>query len=262
MSVQQDIAAGERFEFGRNWRRFLESVDEDRVLASEKAITEMLGDIRGKTFLDIGCGSGLSSLAAHRLGAVVHSFDYDPQSVACTQELQRRFHASWPVETGSALDTSYLGSLGTFDIVYSWGVLHQTGDMWRAIGNTITLSKRDGLVFISIYNDQGRLSDFWRVLKRAYNKSAIARAVLLCTYVPGITILRGTYRFIRGKGSPPRGMTLWHDAIDWIGGYPHEVSTVEKVVRFFNDLGMSPQKLRPVGCRRSGCNEFVFKRND
>src|SRR6185503_13016326 len=99
----QEVSLGERFEFGKNWSRFLTTLDDQRIAESERAIAEMLevSDLTGKRFLDIGSGSGLSSLAARRLGASVHSFDYDPQSVACTAELKRRFFPGdphWTVE--------------------------------------------------------------------------------------------------------------------------------------------------------------------
>ena len=73
------------------------------------------GTLSGVSFLDIGSGSGLFSLAARRLGARVHSFDYDPQSVACTRELKRRFcagDAHWTIEMGDVLDADYLESAG------------------------------------------------------------------------------------------------------------------------------------------------------
>jgi 2-polyprenyl-6-hydroxyphenyl methylase/3-demethylubiquinone-9 3-methyltransferase len=95
----------------------------------------------GKKFLDIGSGSGLSSLAAYRLGAKVHSFDIDSQSVACTAELRRRYcteNTDWVVEQGSVLEATYLKTLSTFDIVYSWGVLHHTGAMWLGIESAIS----------------------------------------------------------------------------------------------------------------------------
>jgi 2-polyprenyl-6-hydroxyphenyl methylase/3-demethylubiquinone-9 3-methyltransferase len=121
-----EVARGERFEFGKNWSRFLSVLDEERIAEAERSLKQMLGlaDLTGKTFLDIGSGSGLFSLAARRRGAQVRSFDYDPQSVACTAELRRRNFAgddSWNVEEGSVLDKEYIASLGRFDIVYSWG---------------------------------------------------------------------------------------------------------------------------------------------
>src|SRR6266516_5946417 len=132
-----------------------------------------VSDLHGRSFLDVGSGSGLFSLAAKRLGAIrAHSFDYDPDSVACTGEMKRRFYAdatSWTIEQGSVLDTTYLRSLGTFDVVYAWGVLHHTGDMWRGLGNVTDLVAAGGRLFIAIYNDQGSTSQRWRAIKRLYN---------------------------------------------------------------------------------------------
>ncbi|HEX3100185.1 MAG TPA: class I SAM-dependent methyltransferase, partial [Pyrinomonadaceae bacterium] len=125
---QLEVASGERFEFGKNWSAFLSVLDDERIATAEASLKEMLecDTLAGKTFLDIGSGSGLFSLAARRLGAKVHSFDFDSNSYACTKELRRRYFANdddWTVEQGSALDREYVESLGKFDIVYSWGVL-------------------------------------------------------------------------------------------------------------------------------------------
>ena len=80
-------AFNDRFRFGENWSRFLRVLDAERISQAEQDLKTMLGvaDLDGKSFLDIGSGSGLSSLAARRLGATVRSFDYDPESVACTE---------------------------------------------------------------------------------------------------------------------------------------------------------------------------------
>src|SRR5450432_3200778 len=124
-----EVASGERFEFGKNWAAFLAGMNDARIAAGEQSLREMLqiDSLQGKTFLDIGSGSGLFSLAARRLGAKIQSFDYDPASVACTRELKARYYPedeNWTVASGSVLDADYVNSLGRFDVVYSWGVLH------------------------------------------------------------------------------------------------------------------------------------------
>ncbi|MGH9420347.1 MAG: class I SAM-dependent methyltransferase, partial [Thermoanaerobaculia bacterium] len=184
-----------RFEFGKNWSHFVDCIDDQRIKAAEASLMEMIGGpekIAGRTFLDAGSGSGLSSLAAIRLGASrVHSFDYDHNSVATTEELKRRFaptHEHWTVERGDILDRHYAGSLGLWDIVYSWGVLHHTGSMWDAISNACDLVADRGLLFIAIYNDQGRKTGWWRRVKRIYNRNVLGRAAVVSIFVPYWTV--------------------------------------------------------------------------
>jgi 2-polyprenyl-3-methyl-5-hydroxy-6-metoxy-1,4-benzoquinol methylase len=256
-----------RFAFGENWCRFVALVDEERMAESASAIERLAGPVRGKSFLDIGCGSGLSSLAAVRLGASrVHSFDYDPDSVSCTLELKRRFSpdAHWTIEKGSALDADYLQSLGKYDVVYSWGVLHHTGDLWKALELAVIPLRAGGLLAVSLYNDQGPLSRVWARIKRVYN---ILPAFLRPPYVFAIMAPR-EFAMLVSKGpawyiqswrdySKRRGMSRWHDIVDWIGGYPFQVSTPSQVFNFFHDRGYQLERLTTCG-GRSGCNEYAF----
>jgi 2-polyprenyl-3-methyl-5-hydroxy-6-metoxy-1,4-benzoquinol methylase len=262
----------DRFEFGENWLRFLEQVDEERVAEAEKSLERKLGAgaLQGRSFLDIGSGSGLFSLAAARLGAArVHSFDYDRQSVACTAEMKRRWDrgdAPWTIEQGSALDPEYLRGLGLWDVVYSWGVLHHTGSMWEALANAAGLVAPGGTLFIAIYNDQGRTSRFWTRVKRTYNRNVLGRAAMVGTFVP-YWFLRGVAadlvrlrnpvrRYSRYKSE--RGMSMFHDWIDWLGGYPFEVARPDEIVRFFTGRGFVSQLVVPTP--GLGCNEYVFRR--
>jgi SAM-dependent methyltransferase len=271
-----EITRGERFGFGENWSRFLSLLDDARIREAENSLKSMLevDDLAGKRFIDIGSGSGLFSLAARRLGAAVHSLDFDPKSVACTAELRRRFFPkdeSWRVEEGSALDGNYLESLGEFDVVYSWGVLHHTGQMWQALENTQRLVAGGGKLFIALYNDTGSQSTRWKWIKRTYNKLpsifrtpftiAIIAPTELKSIVSAVARLRPQEYIVSWRGyRARRGMSRWRDIVDWVGGYPYEVATPDEIFDFFKDRDFILTKLN-AGRVGLGCNQFVFAKS-
>jgi 2-polyprenyl-3-methyl-5-hydroxy-6-metoxy-1,4-benzoquinol methylase len=274
VTFAREVRAGERFEFGQNWRRFLTSLNEQKIQNAVDSLATMMGtnNLHGLSLLDIGCGSGLSSLVARRLGARVHSFDYDPESVACTLELRNRFYPrdaeDWVVEQGSALDESYLRSLGSFDIVYSWGVLHHTGAMWKALENAAIPLAAGGTLFVAIYNDQGNHSRRWRAVKRLYNRMPRGLRFLVVMPVAVQQWWRPTVKdFLRLRPfstwrsySSSRGMSPWWDVIDWVGGYPFEVARPEEIFDFYRKRNCELIKLKTCG-GSLGCNEFVFRRS-
>src|SRR5690242_13467020 len=184
---EREVREGKRFEFGKNWARFLQVLDEERIQQAVRSLKQMLEveNLEGKSFLDIGSGSGLFSLAARRLGARVFSFDYDPQSVACTAALKRLYFENdntWQVQTGSVLDKTFLNGLGRFDVVYSWGVLHHTGEMWAALANIDVNVATGGKLFIALYNHQPFASRYWAFVKRTFNKYRITRPLFVLVH--------------------------------------------------------------------------------
>jgi 2-polyprenyl-6-hydroxyphenyl methylase/3-demethylubiquinone-9 3-methyltransferase len=260
--AELEVKRGERFQFGKNWQRFLTILNDDRIAGAEKSLQQMLEieHLQGKRFLDIGSGSGLFSLAARRLGAKVYSFDYDPDSVACTQELKCQFFpndSSWIIEQGSVLDTDYIKSLGEFDIVYSWGVLHHTGAMWQALENASLPVSRRGFLFVAIYNQQGWISNYWKKVKEFYNKNIGLRLITILVHLPYLFLLRFLVRAITGRLKNERGMSIWFDMLDWLGGYPFEVAKPEEICIFYRRQGFQLLNLKTCAGKQ-GCNEFVF----
>lgn len=266
-----EVRRGERFAFGRNWAAFLEGLNEARIEEAERSLQSMLGvkDLAGKRFLDIGSGSGLFSLAARRLGARVVSFDYDTDSVNCTCRLRDRFFpgdGAWEISQGSVLDATFVRSFGTFDVVYSWGVLHHTGQMWQALDIAQGAVAPKGQLFIALYNRQQFMTRYWRVVKRTYVRSPepvrLLMALGFTAYFMGVgfvtDLLRFRNPFQRYSGVGRRGMRFHRDVVDWIGGWPFEVAAPEEVLRACRARGFALEELRTVG-GRLGCNEFVFR---
>lgn len=271
-----EIEKGERFEFGKNWSGFLAHLDEARIQKAEDSLRSMLDvdDLEGKSFLDIGSGSGLFSLAARRLGAKVVSFDYDSNSYACTLELKRRFFEGdekWDILQGSALDREFVAGLGKFDFVYSWGVLHHTGEMWKGLENTDLAVAAGGKLFIAIYNDTGSQAKRWRRIKKIYCRLPrfLQTPYAFVVIVPDEISIMMNF-LVEGKPfgyinycknyRNERGMNRWHDIVDWVGGFPYEVASPDEIFDFYKSKSyyLTKIKCRNVGL---GCNEFVFEKN-
>lgn len=270
----QQVNNGERFPFGDNWGSFLSVVDDDRIAEARRSLARMLAtdDLNGKRFVDIGSGSGLFSLAARLMGAEVHSIDFDPGSVRCTQQLRARFFADdddWTIREGSVLDRPMLMALGQFDIVYSWGVLHHTGQMWTALRNAIDMVAPGGVLFIAIYNDQGWKSHFWWMVKRFYNvlPSWLAGPFpwLVALSANAVNVVKYTLKRKPMDAIAPllnyrqrRGMSFSHDLVDWAGGYPFEFATYDALVNYAEAAGL--RHVRGSAATSLGCHEIVFSR--
>jgi SAM-dependent methyltransferase len=262
-----------RFEFGKNWDDFLKGMSDEHLAEAEKSLKELLGTetLTGQRFLDIGSGSGVFSLSAMRLGADVVSFDYDKNSVQCALKLKSQYFpqsAKWTVLQGSILDRLFVETLGKFDVCYSWGVLHHTGNLWQAVYNAQLPVKPGGTLVIAVYNDEGLVSAIWAIIKRTYCKGGFRRALMTSIFYPlfffagllaDVVHLRNPAARYTEHKRKHRGMSLMHDWKDWLGGYPYEAATPGRMIAFLENLGFELRKqVTPV--YGFGNNQFVFYR--
>ena len=262
-----------RFGFGENWKAFSEKIDQERLSEAKNSLQYafQLEDFSGRVFLDIGCGSGLFSLAALQLGARVISIDYDPDSVACGENL-RDVHGiqeqNWCVYQGSILDDALVSEIGKADLVYCWGVVHHTGNMKKAISNVASLVSQGGSLCLAVYNQQGSASRRWLRIKQLYNRMpgmmkpiyvlAVA-SVFECRFaVVRVLKFQNPLPFSEwAKKKKDRGMSAWHDWVDWVGGLPFEVAAPEDVILQLRPKGFVLENLKTV-CGGWGCNEYLF----
>ena len=262
-----------RFGFGNNWLDFARDLSTNQIAEAEKSICNLLrrDSLAGVSFVDIGSGCGLFSLAARRLGARVHSFDYDSESVLCTQRV-RDLHfpgdRGWTVERGSVLDRDYLRSLGAFDIVYSWGVLHHTGAMRDALDAASLLVQPNGLFAFALYH-RTLMCGLWRLEKRWYAGASPAaqkriRAVYVTLMRLRIHLTGGDFRSFIENYQSLRGMNFEHDVHDWMGGYPYESILGSEVEALMQRLGFSHvcsmTSPTTIGFFGSGCDEYLYRR--
>jgi 2-polyprenyl-3-methyl-5-hydroxy-6-metoxy-1,4-benzoquinol methylase len=261
--------SGSRFQFGKNWEQYAGTLTPEMIAKATASFQSFTHRARldGERFLDIGCGSGLHSLVAQHLGAKeILSFDFDAISVKTTQTLKNQTEPdskAWKIEQGDVLNLSYITSLGTFDYVYSWGVLHHTGKMWKAIENALLPVRPGGILHLALYNKHWT-SPFWWWIKRVYCASpSLVQKALLKMYVAA-DYLRV---WIRHRENPKqmierytqnRGMMWYYNLHDWLGGYPYEYASVDEVKNFLAPRGFECVKVDlNTG---TGCSEFLFRR--
>jgi len=261
----------ERFGFGKNWEEFIQKhFNDERVrIAGEHLLAFLnLPSLKECHFLDVGCGSGLNSLAALRAGAGrIVSFDYDPRSVSTTEGLKQFAGnpAHWEVRQGSILDNSFLQELEPADIVYSWGVLHHTGAMWVALNNCLKLMKDGGVFYAALYDHDIHVNptpEFWLEVKQRYNQStSLGKKRMVLWYIWQFVLakkLRNVpelFRRIR-EYKRSRGMDFFTDVRDWLGGWPMEFAKRQDVRNWAEEHGLDIINLKTGEAN----SEYLFRK--
>jgi len=251
------------FAFGKNWRSYSNLINEDRISHAEAALHRLVGDLDGKSFIDIGCGSGLHALAAGRLGASsITAIDIDQDAVSTTTRVLENTVTPHEVLQVSVFDLPRAWAQ-RFDVVYSWGVLHHTGAMYRALADAADLVKPEGIFAFALYR-KTPLCGFWKIEKRIYSRSPAAIQKAARGLYAAAVAVRLRRSFLARLRRADRGMEFWHDVHDWLGGYPYESISPRQVHAYMQSLNFTLQRefvTKPgLGLAGSGCDEYVYAR--
>jgi 2-polyprenyl-3-methyl-5-hydroxy-6-metoxy-1,4-benzoquinol methylase len=264
-----------QFDFGQNWSEFSDNAaTQERVAQARAQFASLMGDIElnGRSFLDIGFGQGFSLLSALALGARVAGCDINPK---CHEVIDRN-RALFPevgtgtilLHVGSILDAAAVaalrgmpGSEGRgFDVVHSWGVLHHTGDLRRALTNAGSLVRPGGHFVVAIYNRHWS-SRPWHTVKVLYVRSPgwLQRTLVALLY-PVIWLAKLAVTR-RNPASMDRGMDFYYNVVDWVGGYPYEYASITEMEEICRPMGFS--LVRSIAANvPTGCNELIFRKHE
>ena len=260
-----------RFSFGANWTSFNFISGPQQLEYSKLHLENLIGtkSIANVKIIDIGSGSGLHAQSFLELGAkFVKCIDIDRESVQTTIDRLNAYSAdTWSVEIADILDIEVV-EREKYDVVFSWGVLHHTGNLFLALQNASNFCKPGGLLVLAIYRKTW-LCNFWKLEKRLYNNCplffrriidlAFASLILIAKWILGTSPRTHIQEY-----SKRRGMDFMTDIRDWLGGFPYESANPKQIENILADKGFfllhSNIRKRQIGFFGSGCNEYVFQR--
>lgn len=251
------------FSFGANWKDYVGRISEAEIDGAMADIEDWLGRraVAGKTVLDVGSGSGIHSLAFHRMGARrIVSFDYDRLSVEATRTLWEKEGrpGNRTVSRGSVLDDEFVRTLGRFDVVYAWGVLHATGDLWRAVEQCCAMVERGGTLWISVYAKGPEYARDLAMKERFNAASVLGKRWTLWSKIARMMLSRARHRRnpFGWNENRARGMNVYHDLVDWLGGLPYEVANADEIERFCKKHGFVSTRKKVMS--EGSCSIYVF----
>jgi SAM-dependent methyltransferase len=238
--------------FGFQWKLYARTqLDDANSQRSENAFRRRTGfrpeDLAGRLVLDVGCGMGRFAEVATRWGAYVVGIDLSLASEVAAKNLEDRAAAIFQSDVFQLPFAP-----GSFDFIYSIGVLHHTPNCERAVKVLPKLLKPGGRIAVwlySSYNPWYRMSDVYRKVTRRISPKMLHK---LCYAVIPLYGVHQVLRKIPLVGKPASGVLAWLipmsfnkdaiwrvlDTFDWYSPWYQSKHTYEEVFRWFESCGL------------------------
>lgn len=217
-------------------------------------------DIKGKLVLDVGCGMGRFSDVASRWGATVVGIDLS----TAVEAAQRNIGARDNVNLAQANIFELPFRDGTFDFIFSIGVLHHTPNTKAAFDRLPRLLRDKGKIAIWLYSSyddtQWMFSDFYRRLtpklpKRLLHTLSYAAVPLYYLYkVPVVGLL---IRLVLPASTHARASWRVLDTFDWYSPTYQWKHSYEEVFPWFEQHGLTDIRVlgEPVALQGTAAND-------
>ena len=139
-------------EFAFGSRDYFDAIEAYRYGVYSPWMKEKIGFDRyaGKRVLEVGCGTGTDLLQFARGGAQVTGVDLTPRSIEIARKRFEVYQLRGEFALGDAEQLHFPDD--SFDVVYSFGVIHHTPDTERAIREIHRVLKPGGKAVVMVYH--------------------------------------------------------------------------------------------------------------
>jgi ubiquinone/menaquinone biosynthesis C-methylase UbiE len=120
--------------------------------------------LAGKDVLDVGIGSGIATQMLAEAGANVTGVDLTDWAVDTTRRRLAAFGLEASVQQADAEQLPFADE--SFDLVFSWGVIHHSSDMDRALAELVRVTRRSGEVVLMVYHRRSLFFFVYRGFQR------------------------------------------------------------------------------------------------
>lgn len=213
-------------------------------------------EVKGKSVLDSGCGTGIFSIIFAKNGAgQVTGIDISPGSLGTAEGLKQKFGLSNArFEQQDMLHLPYPDAC--FDIVWAWGTVHHTTDPLGAIDGLIRVLKPGGSILLAIYK---KTKVTWiheairKTLVRTPRRSWNALAKIMAFF--GTPIV---WTFKR-REKARQGETLSELILDWYFVPIRHYYKPDEIRTFLEGKGFKIENYLAHSGRFNSSSNFIFK---
>lgn len=192
----------------------------DKIISQEELCIKP-GWFKGRKVLDAGCGNGRWTYGFLKLGARVTAVDYSQNALKIVSTSLGQ-NKNLAVRKVNLLELPRWLKKEKFDLVFSWGVLHHTGNIRKALKNVAPLVKDDGVLYLYLYGKES--------LGVKGTIQVLARRTLLLPFSPNVKKKILSFFYPSDK---------IHQAFDAYATPLNERFEYEEVVKMLEDLGFS-----------------------